>query len=485
MAFCFLILFLAGSVYTLKIEDIKTKDNIIVVYGLPQNKTENLARIVLDIGHKIGIKHPLKQVRKAYRSEVPNVVSPKPIVIHLLNEDVKIDWVLIYQHKKRNRLLDDEVWWLINGLVQEAWILKGETDIWTREKKYAYAWRNHKDEVWYVKNITNQVLEKAKFHRVVDMEHLHYLRKNESHFEISCKPQINTKINQSLMDSIHDDDSERTTRRPYRRRKPSTTLDPTHEGLGPKLTRRPYRRRKPSTTQDPTDDWLEPKSTRRPYLSSVCAKRKIKLKKDKDSIPYIKSNHTVIIIYDMCYRSPNLTNENILKTVEHYGHKLGFKKPLDDIVKAYRSIVPTVVAPLVIDMKNMEAKDKWIDAYTEKEYYQEKWYLLDLGLPRDECILREEAEEWKDMKNYTRCWFRKKQLTVFYKKNETSGIYRIKDMEHLHHLYLNESHVEVTDKTDVERQHYLYLKKKYFDVGKDHTNDTQNEEDEIRSWYIH
>uniref|UniRef100_A0A8D9BCG2 Uncharacterized protein n=1 Tax=Cacopsylla melanoneura TaxID=428564 RepID=A0A8D9BCG2_9HEMI len=276
MAFCFLALFLASSVSTLKVDDIKTKNNIIVVYGYPQNKTENVLQIVEGIGRTLRIKHPLKQVLKAYRSEVPKALTvrwPKPIVIHLLNEDVKIDWVFEHQERLRQRLHND-VWWLINGLTQETWILKGETDMWTKEKNYTWSWKTGKNKVWYMKNLT------SNHHRVVDMEHLHYLRTNESHYEITKKPEMNDSLGQSIMEPFYDKKVRKKAYRP-RKRKISKTFDQGSEGVLTPIrldeikTRRPYRRRKPKTDKtidqnQSTEGLLTPiqldeMKTRRPY----------------------------------------------------------------------------------------------------------------------------------------------------------------------------------------------------------------------------
>uniref|UniRef100_A0A8D8Z7V2 Uncharacterized protein n=1 Tax=Cacopsylla melanoneura TaxID=428564 RepID=A0A8D8Z7V2_9HEMI len=96
-------------------------EDVVVVFGTPQNETEDIMKTVEEIGHKVGIQNPLKDVLKAERSPVPEL-EPDPIVIHLHNATIKDNWTDAYAGKQFQQA--DE-WW--HHLPKHVWVLNNET----------------------------------------------------------------------------------------------------------------------------------------------------------------------------------------------------------------------------------------------------------------------------------------------------------------------------------------------------------------------
>ncbi|KAL1451456.1 hypothetical protein WDU94_005832 [Cyamophila willieti] len=150
---------------------------------------------------------------------------------------------------------------------------------------------------------------------------------------------------------------------------------------------------------------------------------------------YLPRKDNIIVVYGY---EIDKDNEHIMRKVQDIGFKLNITNPLSEVVKAYRSRVPAYEEPIVIHMINKKAKEHWLNIYEKRQfdiYFKERWQLMD-GLQKGTDVLMEETESWAKKRGYIKVWL--KNDTVVYKKNETSAIYAVPDIEHLHYLYMNE-----------------------------------------------
>ncbi|KAL1451460.1 hypothetical protein WDU94_005836 [Cyamophila willieti] len=96
-------------------------EDVVVVFGVPQKKNEDLMKTVKEIGHKVGIHSPLKDVLKVERSPVPEL-EPDPVVIHLHNATIKDNWTDAYAGKQFQQ---NNEWYY--HLPKHIWVLNNET----------------------------------------------------------------------------------------------------------------------------------------------------------------------------------------------------------------------------------------------------------------------------------------------------------------------------------------------------------------------
>uniref|UniRef100_A0A8D8T5I9 Uncharacterized protein n=1 Tax=Cacopsylla melanoneura TaxID=428564 RepID=A0A8D8T5I9_9HEMI len=155
---------------------------------------------------------------------------------------------------------------------------------------------------------------------------------------------------------------------------------------------------------------------------------------------------TCIVLYRM-KEKPNETMEDVLQNVAYVGRKLRIRKPLQDVVSAYRSVIPKILfpKPIIVRMVNFTRLDAWASSYRARNMYKEPWDLM-VGVPSDPWCLKREVEDWANERKYKKVWFRNKD--VLYHKKDYSKIYQVHDFDHLHYLHNKsiEHLVEVTAK---------------------------------------
>uniref|UniRef100_A0A8D8RV12 Uncharacterized protein n=1 Tax=Cacopsylla melanoneura TaxID=428564 RepID=A0A8D8RV12_9HEMI len=162
-------------------------------------------------------------------------------------------------------------------------------------------------------------------------------------------------------------------------------------------------------------------------LSAVCMFIAQELKPTREYKP--KDNIIVV------YKFPRTEDENVLDKVKEIGAKLNISNPLDDILKAYRSLVPKAEKPIVIYFMSKQAKERWLDIYEKRQNetsFKKGWHLVD-GLQNGTDILEEETKTWGKEWKYYKVWTNENG-TVLYKKTESGDTYIVKDIEHLHYL---------------------------------------------------
>uniref|UniRef100_A0A8D9A2Y3 Uncharacterized protein n=1 Tax=Cacopsylla melanoneura TaxID=428564 RepID=A0A8D9A2Y3_9HEMI len=171
-------------------------------------------------------------------------------------------------------------------------------------------------------------------------------------------------------------------------------------------------------------------------LSAVCMFIAQELKPTREYKP--KDNIIVV------YKFPRTEDENVLDKVKEIGAKLNISNPLDDILKAYRSLVPKAEKPIVIYFMSKQAKERWLDIYEKRQNetsFKKGWHLVD-GLQNGTDILEEETKTWGKEWKYYKVWTNENG-TVLYKKTESGDTFKVNDIEHLHDLIMNKSQAEI------------------------------------------
>ncbi|KAL1451464.1 hypothetical protein WDU94_005840 [Cyamophila willieti] len=365
----------------------------VVVYNVREKKKENISATVEKLGLKLGFEHPLDHVVYAYRSEVPIPYKPgKPRTIVIHMHNKTLKTAWAKAYEKKRLYRGN--WYLYADLPRDVFVLHQETEIWAHKKKYSQVVHSTFD-VYYRK--TND----TKAFKVIDLEHLHHLYTNESYYEFPEEPVVRNSTHRlNTLECV-----------PF----PDKDLSVTR---GDKL------------------------------------EAAIEFKNDFASLDAANKRHKYVVVNNL--REPK--NENISATVEEIGLKLGFEHPLDHVVYAYRSEVPKPYQrgkrrTIVIHLHNKTLKNAWAKAYEDKELYGGTWYVY-ADLPRDVSVLNQETERWANKKNYAQVMH--STFDVYYRKTNGTKAFKVIDLEHLHHLYTNESYYEFPEEP-VMRNSTQYL----------------------------
>uniref|UniRef100_A0A8D9EIE8 Uncharacterized protein n=1 Tax=Cacopsylla melanoneura TaxID=428564 RepID=A0A8D9EIE8_9HEMI len=163
--------------------------------------------------------------------------------------------------------------------------------------------------------------------------------------------------------------------------------------------------------------------------------------------------------------------EDTLKVVARMGNELGIKDPLNDVFQAYRGKVPkeTNCKPIWVHMIDQKARDKWVAAYNHKDnwriFHHEDWYLTGRLQPPVNYTgeLNPAVKKWAKKKKYKT---HMEGVHVYYRKNKTSDIFRVTNMEHLGYLKnkTEEHKWEIPVKTHdgIEQKKYMNSILKHF-----------------------
>uniref|UniRef100_A0A8D8M8A8 Uncharacterized protein n=1 Tax=Cacopsylla melanoneura TaxID=428564 RepID=A0A8D8M8A8_9HEMI len=171
--------FYAGKVNTrrinnrlLKVEDYgRMRSSNVIVYGIPEKVNEDIRQTGEEIGHRLDIKDPLKDIVKIFRYRSRK--QPRPVLIVLQNSLVKTKWVMAY----RNKQMWNEKWYLHEHLAKGTLELVLEVKNWAQSKHYSHIWTWNSD-VYYKK-----AMDSHKY-KVLSMHHLHQLKMNEAKVEL-------------------------------------------------------------------------------------------------------------------------------------------------------------------------------------------------------------------------------------------------------------------------------------------------------------
>ncbi|KAL1451463.1 hypothetical protein WDU94_005839 [Cyamophila willieti] len=338
-------------------------------------------------------------VVKAFRSHVPKIFIPKTILIKMANERIKTDWVTKYRaFAVEHKILWHENWYLTDSEYPIE-SLEHETSEWAKNKSYPLVWARN-SSVYYCKHNQSSIIFKVKH-----MEHLHDLHNKEHKVEMSEKP---CKENEMIT----------TTEEPELTYE--SLFGSSHEGSS-------------SEESNETDTVLF-------LLGNVCSWNVTKKVQKVQEGAEDYSKHRNVIVYGI----PEEEGEDIMKTVEKIGHdKIGFRKPMDDVERAYRINCTKKIRPLVIKMLKVKYRRKWVQEYRNKFLRNEgHWFLMD-DLPKSVQNLHDKTKKWIKKKKYLKVWTLMSE--VFYKKNESSPVFKVTDDEHLRYLKRNETKYEVTE----------------------------------------
>ncbi|KAL1451458.1 hypothetical protein WDU94_005834 [Cyamophila willieti] len=176
--------------------DPDTRKNVGIVYRIEEPKNENVMKTVEWIGHQINITNPLKDVLKAYRSEVPKL-NPRGLVIYFYNHTVREYWMDMYAKKKfhiepwKEDYVDD--WWWLTILANAPPLLLTETEEWAESKNYSKVW-SHNKTIFYRKH------PYSPMYKVKDIEHLHYLHNNTLEHKIEVTEHPRGHLDENLVE---------------------------------------------------------------------------------------------------------------------------------------------------------------------------------------------------------------------------------------------------------------------------------------------
>ncbi|KAL1452920.1 hypothetical protein WDU94_007104 [Cyamophila willieti] len=125
-------------------------------------------------------------------------------------------------------------------------------------------------------------------------------------------------------------------------------------------------------------------------------------------------------------------NESILKVVEQIGHKLGIESPLQDVVEARRIRVRNEGSALiVITLRDKTTKSKWLAQYREKKLWTEKLFINEHITKRNLDLIRV-ARELARKHGWHYVWMRDGAVRI--RRNETSKMYTVKNLQDLHNI---------------------------------------------------
>uniref|UniRef100_A0A8D8M0H5 Uncharacterized protein n=1 Tax=Cacopsylla melanoneura TaxID=428564 RepID=A0A8D8M0H5_9HEMI len=158
--------------------------SMIVIYGLPEEEHEVVMEKVADIGHKLGFnKYPLDDVVRAYRSQIPKSLIPKPIIVHMVNTTSVHKWAMAFNHR-RLYLDHKEPWFVVVGLPKEPNMLRETAEDWARKRKFPAVWLDETNTtVFYRKNEKSPII-----YQILDMNHMYHLLSDDFRYEVTWNP---------------------------------------------------------------------------------------------------------------------------------------------------------------------------------------------------------------------------------------------------------------------------------------------------------
>uniref|UniRef100_A0A8D8QMG6 Uncharacterized protein n=1 Tax=Cacopsylla melanoneura TaxID=428564 RepID=A0A8D8QMG6_9HEMI len=156
----------------------------------------------------------------------------------------------------------------------------------------------------------------------------------------------------------------------------------------------------------------------------------------------LKTNYTDLYRENniLLYGVDQKEDEDLLDTVREVGYHFGISRPWDDVEKANRLECTKRPRPLIIKLKSLQLKRKWIQMFQLNNLWKKNWFVYD-HLPKEVWMVYQETRKWVRAKNYTRVWVNKNE--VFYRKNDTCPMLKVVDLDHLEELKWDEYHYEV------------------------------------------
>uniref|UniRef100_A0A8D8YVU2 FP protein C-terminal domain-containing protein n=1 Tax=Cacopsylla melanoneura TaxID=428564 RepID=A0A8D8YVU2_9HEMI len=109
--------------------------NIVVSGAHPVGKNESIMRRVEQIGQRIGIQEPLKDVRQAWRIWLPSV-QKQVLIIKLRSKKAIVNWMIKY----RKRKLWEEKLYMNEQMTKEAYSLVRHSKQLAKKHNWSHVW---------------------------------------------------------------------------------------------------------------------------------------------------------------------------------------------------------------------------------------------------------------------------------------------------------------------------------------------------------
>uniref|UniRef100_A0A8D8T7B8 Uncharacterized protein n=1 Tax=Cacopsylla melanoneura TaxID=428564 RepID=A0A8D8T7B8_9HEMI len=143
-----------------------------------------------------------------------------------------------------------------------------------------------------------------------------------------------------------------------------------------------------------------------------------------------RSKYKNVIVYGY----PEQSIENIMRTVDQIGRKLGIDRPLSFVKHAFRinnNREKNTSRSIIIILTSHHARVKWLTSYRKRKLWSEKWYLNE-QLTKGALALAIETKKWATERNFKNVWTWNDRIWL--RRNESGVRELVIDLDHLSKL---------------------------------------------------